>query len=47
MNGVDGLAESVKRAIRNVKKGYKTNAQRGRIVENNCKRQITERKHLH
>jgi len=26
MKPVDGLAESVKRAIRNVKKGYKTNA---------------------
>ena len=34
MNGVDGLSESVKRAIKNVKKGYQTNAQRGRIVDN-------------
>ena len=34
MNGVDGLAESVRWAIRNMERGQKTNAQRGRIVEN-------------
>ena len=34
MNGVDGLAESIRRAVRNVQKGQKTNALRGRIVEN-------------
>ena len=33
MNGVDGLAESVRRAVLNAKKEQKTNAQRGRIVE--------------
>ena len=44
MNGVDGLADSVKRAIRNVKKGYKTNAQRGRIVENDLKEASTNRR---
>ena len=44
MNGVEGLAESVKRAIRNVKKGYKTNAQRGRIVENGLKEVGTNRR---
>ena len=44
MNGVDGLADSVKRAIRNVKKGYKTNAQRGRIVENGLVESGTNRR---
>ena len=44
MNGVDGLADSVKRAIRNVKKGYKTNAQRGRIVENGLKEAGTNKR---
>ena len=44
MNGVDGLADSVKRAIRNVKKGYKTNAQRGRIVENDLVEHGTNRR---
>ena len=44
MNGVEGLTESVKRAIRNVKKGYKTNAQRGRIVENGLKEAGTNKR---
>ena len=37
MNGVDGLADSVKRAIRNVK-------QRGRIVENGLKEAGTNKR---
>lgn len=44
MNGIDGLADSVKWAIRNVKKGYKTNAQRGRIVENGLKEAGTNKR---
>ena len=44
MSGVEGLSETVKRAIRNVKKGYKTTAQRGRIVENNLKEADTNKR---